>query len=198
MSGIYDDLFSVVLCGVSITITETLTPMMMKLDCSALGMVMTILKTSKDTHGKALVMEWTLLPNAGGTPVHVHPTATETYEVLSGELEVFKKDQWITARTGDKITIEKGEPHTFKNVTDQSVQVLNTHQPAMEFENFFKGLHKFSASGYVKNGKMNFKSVVGISTLWTNYPREILSVTPPYFLMRILGFFGRLAGINFK
>lgn len=128
----------------------------MELDCTELGMVMTIVKTSKDTDGKSLEMEWTLYPNSGGTPIHIHPAAIETYEILSGKLEVFRKDKWITARVGDKIVIEKGESHTFKNTTDEFVRVYNTHQPAMDFENFFKGLHKFAKSGLVKNGKMNF------------------------------------------
>ena len=170
----------------------------MQLDCTELGMVMTIVKTSKDTGGKSLEMEWTLSPNSGGTPVHIHPAAIEIYEILSGELKIFKKDKWITARAGERITIEKGEPHTFKNATDEFVRVYNTHQPAMEFENFFTGLHKFAKSGLVKSGKMNFKSIVGISTLWTNYSKEIVSVKPPSFVMKALGAWGRLIGINFK
>lgn len=170
----------------------------MQLDCTELGMVMNIVKTSKDTNGKSLEMEWKLSPKSGGTPVHIHPTAIETYKILSGELEVFKKDKWIRAGVGEKITIEKGEPHTFRNTTDQFVQVYNTHEPAMEFEAFFKGLHKFSKSGLVKKGRMDFKSVVGVSTLWTNYPKEIVSVKPPSFVMRALGAYGRLIGMNFK
>ena len=170
----------------------------MQLDCTELGMVMTIVKTAKDTDGKSLEMEWKLSPKSGGTPVHIHPNATETYEILSGELEVFRKDTWITARTGDKITIEKGEPHTFKNTTNEFVRVYNTHQPAMAFEDFFKGLHKFSKSGIVEDGKMTFKAIVGVSTLWTNYPNEIISVKPPSFVMKALGAYGRFLGMNFK
>lgn len=170
----------------------------MKLDCSELGMVMTIVKTGKDTQGQSLEMEWTLSPKSGGTPVHIHPSAIETYEILSGELEVFKKDKWIKANTGDKVVIEKGEPHTFRNPTNKYVRVYNTHQPAMQFEDFFKGLHKFAKSGLVKDGKMSFRSIVGVSTLWTNYPKEIVSVQPPSFVMKTLGALGRITGTNFK
>lgn len=170
----------------------------MNLDCSEIGMIMTIVKTAKDTQGKSLEMEWTLSPNSGGTPVHIHPAAIETYEIISGELEVFKKDKWITASAGEKITIEKGEPHSFRNSTNAFVKVYNTHQPAMNFEGFFKGLHKFAKSGLVKNGKMTFKSIVAVSTLWTNYPKEILSVKPPAFVMKALAVYGRMTGVDFK
>lgn len=67
---------------------------------------------------------------------------------------------------------------------------------AMEFESFFKGLEAFSKSGLVKDGKMTLKSILGISTLWTNYPTEIRSVQPPAFLMRIFSFIGILMGMN--
>ena len=140
----------------------------MKLDCSEIGMVMTIVKTGTDTQGQSLEMEWTLSPNSAGPPVHIHPSA------------------------------ERGEPHTFKNTTNKYVRLYNTHQPAMHFEDFFKGLHKFAKSGLVRNGKMSFRSVVGISTLWTNYPDEIISVQPPSFVMKALGALGRMTGTNFK
>ncbi|MFP4094945.1 MAG: cupin domain-containing protein [Cyclobacteriaceae bacterium] len=143
-------------------------------------------------------MKWVLAPHSGVTPLHIHPYAIETYEILSGTLEVYKKDQWITARKGDRIVIEKGEPHTFNNTSSESVRVYNTHQPAMEFEDFFKGLHKLANSGYIRNGKMSLKSIIGLSTLWTNYSREIVSVAPPLFIMKTLGTFGRMLGINFK
>jgi mannose-6-phosphate isomerase-like protein (cupin superfamily) len=169
-----------------------------QLDCSQIGMIMTITKSSKDTNGKSLEMEWLLAPRSGGTPVHIHPEAIETYEILNGQLEVFKGDKWITAKAGDKVTIEKGEPHTFRNATNDYVRVYNTHQPAMQFEGFFKGLHKFANSGLVKNGKMSFKSVAAIATLWGNYPREIVSVKPPAFVMRIMGAIGRLMGTNIR
>jgi len=34
-------------------------------------------------------MEWDLAPRTGGAPVHIHPHAAETYEVLEGELDVY-------------------------------------------------------------------------------------------------------------
>lgn len=35
----------------------------------------------------------------------------------------------ITAKAGDKIVIEKGVPHTFKNATNDFVLVNNAHEP---------------------------------------------------------------------
>ena len=56
------------------------------LDMKPIGMVFHIVKTPADTNGRTLEMEWQLMPNASGTPVHIHPTAEESYRVLEGQL----------------------------------------------------------------------------------------------------------------
>ena len=171
---------------------------MIKLDCSSLGMVITIMKSGDEHDGKALEMEWQVMPGAGGLPLHKHPFVEEVFEIRSGQLQVYAKGEWITARAGDVVTIEKGDPHTFKNITNDLVYLRNIHEPAMGFEDYFKGLHKFANSGLVKNNTMTFKSVLGLATLWNNYPVEIRSVNPPNLLMKTFALMGRLAGMNFK
>ena len=46
------------------------------LDLSPIGAVFHVKKTSAETQGRSFEMEWELLPNSGGTPVHIHPRAT--------------------------------------------------------------------------------------------------------------------------
>lgn len=170
----------------------------MKLDCTEIGMMMTIVKDAHQTGGRSLEMEWEVLPKAGEPPVHIHPHALETYEILEGEMEFYVNGKWTRARKGDKVQVEKGEPHTFRNQSDRIVRVYNTHQPAMNFEGFFTGLHKFSNSGLIKNGKITFKGMMGLSTLYNSYPDEIVSVKPPAMAMKLLGGLGKLMGIHFK
>ena len=170
----------------------------MEMDCSAIGMKMSILKTGAQTGGRSLEMEWEILPVSGGPPVHLHPSAVETYEIRSGEMEFFIDGRWIPAKAGDQIRVEAGQAHTFRNRSGQPVRLLNTHQPAQQFEGFFRGLHAFAQSGLVRDGKMTLKAVLGISTLYSNYPAEILAVKPPAGLMRILARVGRWVGLNFK
>ena len=57
------------------------------LDLSPIGAIFQVRKTSQQTQGRSFEMEWKLSPNTGGTPVHIHPHATESYEVLAGELD---------------------------------------------------------------------------------------------------------------
>jgi len=52
------------------------------LDMTPIGMVFHVVKTSADTGGRSLEMEWTLFPKADGTPLHIHPTAKESYTII--------------------------------------------------------------------------------------------------------------------
>lgn len=48
------------------------------LDLSPIGARFTVTRTAEDTGGESFEMEWELDPETGGTPVHLHPAATET------------------------------------------------------------------------------------------------------------------------
>ena len=170
----------------------------MELGGKEIGMAMTILKNSAETNGKSFEMKWEVFSGPGSPPIHIHPYAIETYEILEGEMELYINGNWINARKGDKLQVEKGQPHTFRNNSGASAFVYNTHQPAMNFEGFFRGLDDFSKSGLIKDDKMSFKAVLGIARLYTRYNKEIVSVKPPAFLFRLFSLMGKVMGINYK
>lgn len=169
----------------------------MELGGKEIGMAMSIVKDSSQTNGKSLEMKWEVFSGHASPPVHIHPHAIETYDILEGEMEFYIGGKWIPAKKGDKLRVEKGQPHTFRNNSGSSAFVYNTHQPAMEFEGFFRGLHDFSKSGLVKNGKMSFKAILGIATLYTGFNKEIVAVKPPAIVFFVLSLFGKAMGINF-
>ena len=59
-----------------------------------------------------------LNPQPGGPPVHNHPNATETYEVLEGELDINVAGSWTTLKAGDIAAAKPGVSHTYRSVTD--------------------------------------------------------------------------------
>jgi mannose-6-phosphate isomerase-like protein (cupin superfamily) len=164
------------------------------LDLGPLDTVFHIKKTAAETNGRSLEMEWELGPHTGGTPVHIHPEAIETYEVLQGQLDVYVAGDWRTLRVGESISVDKAVPHTFRNASDETTRVYNTHQPAMQFDRYFARLHKLVNSGVVKSDKMTLKALLHLSILMTSYPGEIRSVQPPYAVMRVFASVGRLLG----
>ena len=103
------------------------------------GTIYTITRSSGDTDGALLEMEWHL-PAGGWSPQpHVHPHLTEDYEVLDGELELLINRSWRRLRPGDRATVAPGTVHTFR-VGPAPARVRNVHRPACDFEPYIRAL----------------------------------------------------------
>lgn len=171
------------------------------LDMTPLGMKFTVLATHKDTDGKSLNLHWELLPgcNMKDPLEHIHPHAIETYEVLEGEMEFFVHDKWIKARKGDRLVVEKGVKHTFRNPTSEVVQVYNTHEPAFAMEDYFEDICRLLdevTANRQKPFKMDFNAKLYMGVLMNKYRREIVATNPPDFAVRLLGWMGKMKGIK--
>ena len=159
------------------------------LDMSPIGAVFRIRKTPEETNGQALEMEWELLPRSAGTPVHIHPFASETYRILEGTLEVNVNGQWKKLQKGEEMTIDKGVPHTFRNPIDGVTRVYNTHTPAMQFDAYFEGLNNIVnklSSGRKDGLKLNLNAMMHLCMLMKKYPAEIKSVSPANFIVSFM------------
>jgi quercetin dioxygenase-like cupin family protein len=166
------------------------------LDLGPLGAKFLIKKTAAETQGRSFEMEWELGPNTGGTPIHVHPGATETYEVLQGQFDVFVNGVWRTLSAGERLAVEPGVPHTFRNASAEVVRVYNTHEPAMRFDQYFEGLSKLTSRGVISARGITLKAIVHLAMLMTSHEEEIISVKPPHLLMRIFARIGRSVGYH--
>lgn len=163
-------------------------------DLTPIGAIFHVRKTAAETQGRSFDMEWELFPRSGGTPVHVHPHASESYEVLAGKLDLYVDGVWKQLDEGQSATVDPGVPHTFRNATDSPVRVYNTHAPAMKYGEYFDGLHRVVSSGAVEPGRMTLKAVLYLALLMTSYKEEIVSVKPPQGVMRILASLARALG----
>ncbi len=174
------------------------------LDLSPLGMIFTVVKSKTDTGGKSLDLHWKLLPqcNMVDPLYHTHPEAIETYHVLEGEMEFYVKDKWVKAVKGDKLTVEKGVTHTFRNPTNSIVEVYNTHEPAFDMENYFEDVCKvidLASNNRTKAVSMkNLKTLLLFGVLMNNYRQEIIAVKPPDFLVRNIGRISKMMGISYN
>ncbi len=164
------------------------------LDLSPIGAIFHIRKTAAETQGKSFEMEWELAPHSGGTPIHVHPHATETYEVIAGELDLYVDGTWRTLPAGEKAAVEPGVAHTFRNASPAPTRVYNTHAPAMKFGEYFEGLHRIVSSGVIAAGRITPRAMLYLSVLMTSFEDEIRTVNPPHSVMRVLALLGRLLG----
>ena len=169
------------------------------LDMTPIGMVFHIVKTPIDTNGQALEMEWELMPNSGGTPLHIHPHAEESYKVLEGQLELNIDGKWQILRSGEEATVRAGTPHTFRNPINGVTRVYNTHSPAMKFDEYFEALSSIVnklSGGHKEKLKMSLNVATHLSRLMKKYPEEIVSVNPPDFVMSLLNIIGKMRGLK--
>lgn len=164
------------------------------LDLGPLRTKILIRQSAIETDGRIFDTEWEMGPKTGGTPVHTHPNAKETFEVLEGELDIFVDGAWKTLTQGKKTSVEKGAPHTLRNDSDGLTRVKMTFQPALKYDQYFQRLEKVVNNGIIESEKMDLKGILHLSMLMTTYPDEIRSVKPPYPVMRVLAFIGRLLG----
>ncbi|HJP62548.1 MAG TPA: cupin domain-containing protein [Mucilaginibacter sp.] len=91
------------------------------------------------------VIEFNIVPGEK-TPWHYHTLFSESFEVLSGTLEVGLNGQVHQLKTGDQVTIQPNEKHYFHNIADADCLIKVTVGPGdKHFENALlisKGLAK--------------------------------------------------------
>jgi len=132
-----------------------------------------------------------------GPPVHVHPTADESYEVLEGALDVCVDGVWKTLRAGESAMVPAGVPHTLRNATSEPVRIVNIHRPALRVESFFREMHALIGQGKIKRlPPKEPRSAIYVAMLFGKYPDEIRVVKPPNGVFAALALVGRALGFK--
>jgi quercetin dioxygenase-like cupin family protein len=104
------------------------------------GTVFRIIRSSEETGGAYLEMEWDLPAHGWAPGAHVHPGLTEEYEVLNGSLDVQISGEWKTLRQGESAVVPRGALHTFR-VGSAPAKIRNVHKPALDFEPYIRMLN---------------------------------------------------------
>jgi len=97
------------------------------------GSVYEMVRSTAETDGEFLEMEWRLPPHGWAPGAHVHRGQTEEYTVLEGSLDVRLSNQWRTLSQGESAAVAPGTVHTFRVGADGAT-VRNIHRPALDFE----------------------------------------------------------------
>ena len=164
------------------------------LDFAPIGMWWEITRSTSETGGEAFEAINVIAPGFGGPPLHVHPTAEESYRVLSGTLDVRVGRAWRRLGPGESATVPAGMPHTLRNTSGAEVRLVNVHSPALDFERFFRRMHALICAHGMKLPPKDLRSAILVAMLFADHPREIVSVDPPRGLILALSVAGRLAG----
>jgi quercetin dioxygenase-like cupin family protein len=153
---------------------------------------LTVLRSSRESHGESFKTRFDLPPGAKGSPLHYHTTMTETFEVLSGalEMELGKKGNKKTLQPGDIVQVPVGMHHSFRNASNEWVSFTTEVRPAARFEQFMRALY-----GLAVDGKVNQEGTpTNLLQLALIVERaDTIFVGPPLLMQKLL--IGALAGI---
>ena len=162
-----------------------------------MGMRWEVTRSTADTAGALFEATNWIDPHMPGPPVHVHPTAEESYEVIEGALEVFMNGRWSTVRAGEKATVPAGVPHSVRNAFEEPARIVNIHQPAQQFESFFRDMHRLIQEGKIKRlPPKEPRSAIYAAMLFGKYPDEIRTTKPPNAVFKALAAIGRVLGFK--
>ena len=163
----------------------------------AMEMRWEITRSTADTAGELFEAANWIGPRMGWPPVHVHPTAEESYEVIEGALDVFVDGTWRTLRAGESANVPAGVPHTLRNATSEPVRLVNIHRPALQFESFFREMHGLIRQGKIKRmPPKEPRSAIYAAMLFGKYPDEMRVIKPPNGVFKALAFVGRTLGFK--
>ena len=82
-----------------------------------------------------------------GPSTHFHRTISESFFILSGEVDLFDGEQWITGRREDFLYVPVGGLHTFRNSSDAPASMLLLFSPGAPREEYFEQVAEMAQRG---------------------------------------------------
>jgi mannose-6-phosphate isomerase-like protein (cupin superfamily) len=105
------------------------------------------LATHASTNGEFGLYRIDMGPGSPGPSTHFHRSISESFFVLSGAVQLFDGERWITARPGDFLHVPAGGLHAFQNDTDEPTSMLLLFAPGAPREEYFEKVGEMALRG---------------------------------------------------
>jgi mannose-6-phosphate isomerase-like protein (cupin superfamily) len=105
------------------------------------------LATHRLTGGEFGLYKVDMGPRAPGPTTHFHRSISESFFILSGEVQLFDGERWITARRDDFLYVPVGGLHAFKNGSDEAASMLLLFSPGAPREEYFEKVAEMATRG---------------------------------------------------
>ena len=157
---------------------------------------MTFLKTAAETNGDYVLIELRAEPEAVVAAAHVHPSQTETFEVLSGKLGAKVGRRKVEAGPGEVMVIEPGQAHKWWNAGDGELVFRAEVRPALQFEQLIETMFSLAADG--KTNKKGMPNPIRLAVIANHHFGDVqLPLVPRWMQKAALAMgapVGRLVG----
>jgi len=136
-----------------------------------------------DTDGRYMQSETRVRPGGGVSVVHRHPTLSERFEVLEGELTIRLGDETRTLSAGEQLTIPPGAVHHYANRSQADAVFRCDVWPAARFEAMVVTLFALAVEG--KTDRKGAPSPLQMAAILDEFDDVMEVVGPPRALQRL-------------
>ncbi len=148
------------------------------------GEKITWLETAADTQGQYLRFNFEVAPKGRVAVRHIHPQQDETFEVSKGAFHIEVNGQTTVLVAGQKLTIPKGQPHSWWNDSaTEATQLVTTFIPALKSETFFEQFFGLSNDG--KTDAKGSPTFLQLMAMVNEY--QLYIAGPPIFIQKLMG-----------
>ena len=105
------------------------------------------LATGAGTGGEFGLYKVEMEPRSPGPSTHFHRSISESFYVLSGEVQIFDGERWTAGREGDFLYVPVGGLHAFKNTSDEPLSMLMLFSPGAPREEYFERVAEMAQRG---------------------------------------------------
>lgn len=131
--------------------------------------------TTAESDGERLSVEITYEPATGKPPTHFHPSQTERFEVLEGEIHAIVGGTKHVLGPGDTLDVPAGTAHEMWS--PKGGRQRWTTSPALRTERFFETVWGLQADG--KTGDDGMPSKLQMALTVRHFADEFRLVDPP-------------------
>lgn len=132
---------------------------------------------------------------ADGPPIHQHPEQEEYFRVVRGQLQVYRKNEWLTLNRGEELYIPKATAHSYRSRYSEDSIFEYRLTPKRDFSGMMKTFERLINEGKLK-GTSDLKSIIHLALTFQKYGNEVKSVNPPAFVIRAMAFIGKTLGFR--
>jgi quercetin dioxygenase-like cupin family protein len=124
----------------------------------------------------------------GDVPPHYHPSQTERFDLVSGEVEFNVGGTRRRPKPGERLTAEPGVVHAFKNVGSTEALVRIEAEPALSLQAFLEEAAALARAGkYSQRGvPRGLRAAAELADLMERYADVTVMASPPRAVQRLL------------
>ena len=140
-------------------------------------------QTSRETNGRAVVIETFVQPNGFVAAAHVHPSQEERFEILRGTVGFKIGREKLVAGPGRRLTVAAGTPHKFWNAGDDEAHFVCEVRPALQFEALLETMFALAVDG--KTNRKGMPNPLRLAVIANAHFDTVRLPFPPAFVQRM-------------